>query len=230
VIKLIGMLTRRGDMAPSEFQRYWRDVHAPLIAAAPGLRRYVQSHALLDLPEDYPQVCDGIAEAWFDDIEAYVAARASGTWQAAAEDAPNFIASSARLLTRDVPVIDAYRSARERESMVKYVGFLTRKPGLSVEQFQRHWREVHAPLVVAELTTMVRYVQSHALPETYGTAEAPAFDGTPQAWFESMSTYPSRLGRRSEGPPTSPASIDSHKVFIQPIPALLCREITIVED
>jgi uncharacterized protein (TIGR02118 family) len=229
MIKLIGILTRREGMPVEAFQRHWREVHGPMIAAAPGLRRYVQSHSIAELYGDYPQAFDGIAEAWFDDVEAYEAAVASPAWQAARADAANFIASSARLLATEVPIIDAFPSARERESMVKYVGFLTRRPPLTVEQFQRHWREVHGPLVTREIPGMLRYIQSHALPETYRGASPPAYDGTPQAWFQSLATYPSRLGRPSSGPPATPGAIDSHNTFLQPIPSITCREVVIVD-
>jgi uncharacterized protein (TIGR02118 family) len=230
VIKLIGTMHRKAGMSVQDYQAYWLNVHAPIIAAVPGLRRYVQSHSLSEVYGDYPQAYDGMAEAWFDDLEAYRAALASPQWQAAIVDAANFIGpGGARLLVTEVPIIDAYPSARDRASMVKYCGFLTRLPHLSVEQFQTHWRDVHAPLVVNDLKGMLRYVQNHALVETYGTANNPTFDGVPQAWFESLEAVPPGLGRPRNGPPTSAASIDSENVFVQPIPATLSREIVIVD-
>src|SRR5688572_9751134 len=98
MIKLIGMLTRRQELSVADFQRYWREVHGPLIARAPGLRLYIQSHSIAELYGEYEQAFDGIAEAWFDSLEAYAAARASPGWQAASADAGNFIGSSTRLL------------------------------------------------------------------------------------------------------------------------------------
>ncbi|HLF77006.1 MAG TPA: EthD family reductase [Dehalococcoidia bacterium] len=229
MIKLMGLITRKEGMTVEAFQAYWRDVHAPMIARAPGLRRYVQNHSIAELYDKYPQAFDGIAEAWFDSLEAYEAAVASPAWQEAAVDAPNFIGKSARVMATEVPIIDDFPSVRDRTSMAKYSGFLTRRPHLTVEAFQKHWREVHAPLVVSELTGMVRYVQSHALLETYGSERPPAFDGVPQAWFESVGAFPIGLGRRGNGPPTSPATVDSHNVFVQPIPSLVAREVVIVD-
>ena len=229
MIKLVGMMTRKQGMSVQDFQSYWLNVHAPMIAKVPGMRRYVQSHSLPEVYGDYPQAYDGMAEAWFDDMEAYTAALASPTWQAAVVDAANFIGGGARLLATEVSIIDAYPSPRERASMVKYSGFLTRLPHLSVEQFQRHWREIHAPLVVKDLKGMLRYIQNHALPETYPGDSPPSFDGVPQAWFESLEAVPHGLGRPRTQPPTSAASIDSENVFVQPIPAMLAREIVIVD-
>ena len=41
MIKLIGTAYKRDDFNTEEFFRYWRDVHAPISGAAPGLRGYV---------------------------------------------------------------------------------------------------------------------------------------------------------------------------------------------
>ena len=229
MIKLIGLLRRKEGMSIADFQRYWREVHAPLIAAAPGLRRYIQSHAIEEVYDVYAQEWDGMAEAWFDDLAAYEAAAASDTWRAAGADSANFISASARLFAQEVPIIDAHPSPRERESMVKYAGLLTCKRGLTIEEMQEHWRTTHARLVVQSLPTMLRYIQCHALPESYAMQPPPAYDGVPEAWFESLDTFPERLGRPPEGPPTNPSSIDSYTIFEQPIPAIIAREVVIVD-
>ena len=53
MVKLTYCLRRKPGMSLEEFQRYWRDTHAPLVAEsaeALGIRRYVQVHTS-DLPE-----------------------------------------------------------------------------------------------------------------------------------------------------------------------------------
>jgi hypothetical protein len=40
------MLTRKEGMSVEEFQRYWREVHGPLLAGARGRREDSQSHEL----------------------------------------------------------------------------------------------------------------------------------------------------------------------------------------
>ena len=230
MIKFIALITRKDGMTFDAFDKHWREVHGPLIAKAPGLRRYVQSHLLNDLGREYPQAFDGMSEAWFDDMDAFVKAFRSDAWAAAVADVPNFMRDRGKwLLTTEVPIIDAYPTSRERESLIKYAGFLHMKRGLTYEQFAHHWRDIHGPLVAAEFTGMVRYIQSMALPETYGGEFAPAYDGVPLAWAESVETYPPRLGRRAEGGPTTEANRDSFEVFEQPIPSIICREVVIVE-
>ena len=46
MIKVCELVRRRPGMSVEEFQAYWRDVHGPIVAALPGLRRYVQDHPL----------------------------------------------------------------------------------------------------------------------------------------------------------------------------------------
>jgi uncharacterized protein (TIGR02118 family) len=106
MIKLVFALRRREDMTREEFQRYWREQHAPLVkrhADALHIRRYVQVHALdTDLDEaiagprgSEPRVYDGVAELWWDSLEELVAAFSSDAGQVAGrellEDEQRFI-------------------------------------------------------------------------------------------------------------------------------------------
>jgi len=90
VTKVIYVLHRRPGMGRDEFRRYWRDVHGPLAARMPGLRKYVQNHSLPD-PSSGDLPCDGIAELWFDSPEEMQAAFASPEGVATMADSPNFL-------------------------------------------------------------------------------------------------------------------------------------------
>ena len=84
VIKLTFCLHRLPDLSRAEFQTYWRNTHAPLVAshaATLNIRRYVQTHALSHKadqavagPRGAPQAYDGIAELWFDSWDSFFAA------------------------------------------------------------------------------------------------------------------------------------------------------------
>jgi uncharacterized protein (TIGR02118 family) len=69
--------------------------------------------------------------------------------------------------------------------MVKFIFCITRKQGMSVEEFQRHWRETHGP-IAARIPGVRRYVQCHVLPEMYGRDNAPAYDGAAELWFDDL--------------------------------------------
>ena len=69
-IKSIEFVTRRSDLSVDLFQCHWRDVHGPLAAQAPGLRRYVQNHVVPEAYAVHRPTHDGYSELWFDDLAA----------------------------------------------------------------------------------------------------------------------------------------------------------------
>lgn len=91
MIKVVYCFCRRPDLSPAEFSRYWRDVHGPIGARIPGLRRLVQSLAIHDPRDGRAPGFDGMAELWFDDFDALLRARSSAEWQASTSDEHHFI-------------------------------------------------------------------------------------------------------------------------------------------
>jgi uncharacterized protein (TIGR02118 family) len=75
--------------------------------------------------------------------------------------------------------------------MVKWIAFLKRRPGLTVEDFQREWRTTHAE--VGRRVPHVRgYVQRHVLPYGYRKGE-PAIDGVAELWFDDADSFRAAL-------------------------------------
>jgi uncharacterized protein (TIGR02118 family) len=76
MVHLIFCLRRLPHLSREEFQRYWREQHAPLVrahAVALGIHRYVQAHTIdpamsqaIAAARDAPDPFDGVAELWFD--------------------------------------------------------------------------------------------------------------------------------------------------------------------
>jgi uncharacterized protein (TIGR02118 family) len=105
MIKLVFCLRRLPGLPPSDFHRYWRETHAPLVrrhAAALRIRRYVQVHTLGDVLNDAlretrggPEAYDGVAELWWDSRDDLAAAIATPEGQQAGaallEDERRFI-------------------------------------------------------------------------------------------------------------------------------------------
>ena len=105
MIKLTFCLTRLSHLSREQFQDYWRNTHAPLVAGVADtlqIRRYVQLHSLPDAASeglrasrDAPPEYDGVAELWFDSLEAMAANAANPDAQAAGrlllEDERKFI-------------------------------------------------------------------------------------------------------------------------------------------
>lgn len=91
MIKLVYCITKKSGMTDEDFFHYWKHVHGPIGARIPGLRRLVQSHRVTVPGDARGGDFDGMAELWFDDIAALLAARKSLEWQASSQDERNFI-------------------------------------------------------------------------------------------------------------------------------------------
>ena len=91
MIKLVYCITKKPGLTDEEFFHYWENVHGPIGARIPRLRRLVQSHRLSVPGDKHQPDYDGMAELWFDDVEALLAARQSPEWKASSEDEANFI-------------------------------------------------------------------------------------------------------------------------------------------
>jgi uncharacterized protein (TIGR02118 family) len=100
VTKLVVFLNKRPELSRDEFRRYWRDVHGPFGARMPGVRKYVQNHALAD-----GAPFDGFAEMWFDDAASMHAALASPESATAGADAPNFVEKTQLMFVEEVVMV-----------------------------------------------------------------------------------------------------------------------------
>ena len=105
MVKLSYSLRRLPSLSLGEFQRYWRETHAPLVekhAEALRIRRYLQLHSTegphgeaLRASRGGPEGYDGVAELWWDSLEDMAAATATAEGRAAGrallEDEKRFI-------------------------------------------------------------------------------------------------------------------------------------------
>jgi uncharacterized protein (TIGR02118 family) len=91
MIKLVYCITKKPGMTDEQFSRYWKDVHGPIGARIPRLRRLVQSHRVTVAGDKYQPDYDGMAELWFDDAQSLLAARQTPEWEASVQDEVNFI-------------------------------------------------------------------------------------------------------------------------------------------
>ena len=73
MIVRMGLLQKKAEMEPAEFRSHWLNLHGPLAAKLPGLRRYHQNH-IVDRQQrgiSYARGAwdfDGISELWFEDL------------------------------------------------------------------------------------------------------------------------------------------------------------------
>lgn len=77
-------------MEAEDFRRYWREIHAPIAARLPGLRKYIQNHSVANANGN-PPAYDGFAEMWWDNADAMEQSLASPEGKAALADVANFM-------------------------------------------------------------------------------------------------------------------------------------------
>jgi uncharacterized protein (TIGR02118 family) len=95
MVKIILIGARMPGLTPQEFSDHLYEVHGALAAKLPGLRRYVQNHAI---PEAYairPMTHDAWSELWFDDLASLQAAFKSPEAEPLREDGATLFARPA---------------------------------------------------------------------------------------------------------------------------------------
>jgi len=109
-------------------------------------------------------------------------------------------------------------------AMVKLVEFITRKPGMDVEAFQRYWRTVHGPLA-ARIPMIRRYVQCHTRLSAYSAGRQPLYDGVAEVWADSTDAL-----RESEKTPEYAAVRADEPKFLDPgkLAFIITREYTVL--
>ena len=109
--------------------------------------------------------------------------------------------------------------------MIKSVSLLTRKSGMTHEQFMTHWVEIHAPLAHA-VPGLRRYVQSHILeqptrPDIPTTAMD--VDGIAELWYDDRAAM-----TRAHASPEAQALFADGALFIGRIKAFIVDEKVII--
>lgn len=109
--------------------------------------------------------------------------------------------------------------------MIKSISLLTRRPGLSHQDFMRHWIEVHAPLAHA-VPGLRRYVQNHIVEEP-GRPDIPttvvAVDGIAELWFDDRAAMD-----RANASPEAKRLHDDGALFIGGIKTFIVEEKVVI--
>ena len=222
MVKVLTFLKRKPGMPVEDFQRYWLTRHPEVVVRLPGVRRYIQSHALPSAYRKGEPVYDGIAEVWADGTDALRAMTRSSEHAGVQADEVNFIdrVRVGFIVTEDHVLADGAVAPEA----VKAVEFLSRRVGTSVDEFQRHWRDEHGPLV-ARIPGLRRCVLSAPRRSAYEAGRAPAYDGVTLMWFDS----PEAL-RAAAASPEYAAAVADRARFLAPgePPFIVTREHVIV--
>ena len=221
MVKAVSFFKRKAGMSVDAFQAYWRGSHPDVVTRLPGLRRYGQLHTLVSGYRKGEPAYGGIAEVWFDDTAAMRRLRGTAAYERVLADEAKFIDHATMgLLITDEHVI---KNGPVPPDGVKNVEFVTHKPGMAIDAFQRYRREIHGPLA-ASIPVIRRYVQSHVRTSAYEAGRAPKYDGVAITWFADTAAM-----RQSAASPEYARVRGDEPNFIAPDPPfIITREHVIV--
>ena len=90
MIKMIFLVHRRPGLDRDEFRKYWGETHSEIAKKTPGVRKYIQHHAVPG-PDGEDPPYDGFAEMWWDDAASMQAALETPEGKATLADTQNFL-------------------------------------------------------------------------------------------------------------------------------------------
>ena len=183
MIRLVFALRRQPHLSLQEFQQYWLEQHAPLVASHAqnlGIMRYVQTHRMDD--NSYEGAArargamepphDGVAELWWESEKQLAEVMASPAGAAAdaalLEDERKFIdlPNSPLWLAHEYPQVNPTPEnvlARPRSTIVRVFFPLRQLPALDDAAARKYWLTEHGPIVRrgAQAVGMLCYRQVH---------------------------------------------------------------------
>lgn len=181
-IRCIAVLSAGDGAPPAELQSLWlrNDPFADLMDE--HVMRYLRSVPLPSEERGFrPKANYGVMQVWVQGVRRAIALAEALEERAATARGSMLEASRIFVLpTREYALIDG-PERRGGADGIKAFYFSSRKPGMSVDDFQNHWLHVHGPLVPPS-PGITRYVQCHPCPEWYAKAQPP-FDALAELTF-----------------------------------------------
>lgn len=215
MIKALSWFRRKPGLSVEEFQRYWRNEHPKVVLQLPGLRKYVQNHALeSQYARGRQPFADGVAETWWDDRDALKAHRGTAELANLLADELLFMDPDHRrtIVAEEVVVCNG---AIPPGGGAKLITWIRRREDLDLASAQQYWRTTHAALG-AQLPGLARYVQNHA---RSGATEYDVM-GLPMTWFASLE----QMRANATSPELAAVRADEPNFLQADLPFVLVRE------
>jgi len=181
-IRCIAVLEAAEGADPAALKAEWLASDPLAGLRPPSTTRYLRSAPLPSEERGFRlRSAYGVAQFWVDGLEE--ASALCKALERLHETSDSRVLADTRIMplaTREAAVIDGPERKGGADG-VKAFYFSPRRPDLTVEQFQSHWRNVHGPLVAAS-PGISRYVQCHPCVEAYETLR-PRFDALAELQF-----------------------------------------------
>jgi conserved hypothetical protein len=193
-------LVREAGTGHEAFTEHWQTEHTPIACAAEGVVRYLTTTPL----DPAGAAFDGIADLYFDDLGTlHDALGGEGdrdhdpqeeTAAGAREDIDDFLAVTeySRLIGEETVQFDATDGLDPETVPYRRSILLTRREGMTHDEFRDYWLEEHAPLAEAMLG-LARYTAT--LPTAPAHAE---FDGVADLYFTDRDAMLASMGQATD--------------------------------
>jgi uncharacterized protein (TIGR02118 family) len=187
-VRSFAFIPKKQGVTDEEFAAYWRRVtpqRTGALAVAAGMS---QSLLLTDKLDNSPRLFDGVVEAWDKAQDAADLQRALSSPEKIYEESARFMDLDHIVVLSGVENIVQWGPAHiDLKNILRALWVVTRKPDMSLEAFQDHWRHTHAPLV-PRTPSLVRYIQYHVSEQRCG-AGIPQFDGVAELAWNNLAEY-----------------------------------------
>lgn len=194
----MGLLYKKAEWTPQQFQQYWLQEHGALAAKLPGIQQYWQNH-VVEHQQRGIQFARGvwpIAGFSLLDVEAEGAFEAGVVAQALQQDEQHFL-SAVHILGLQRNEVIAVPCAAERSQLMKRMSILRRRDTMSEDEFRSEWR-VHAELV-KQMPGVKAYRQNIVLRRERVKGQRCAYeqlpiDGVVELWFDDAASLEHAFG------------------------------------
>jgi len=108
MLKISTFIKRKPGMEVEEFRRYWLEVHSKIVIKMPGIKKYIQCHTVDSAYKGGKEpIYDGMAEVWFDDMDAMRRSAQAPEYKATMADEVNFMDPASRkfIITKEYHLI-----------------------------------------------------------------------------------------------------------------------------
>lgn len=190
MITRYGLLRKKAGVDDAAFRKHWKEVHGPIAMKANHMRHYYQNMVTdsqqrgVAFPRCDIEV-DAMSELWFDSLHDMN----TGITPAVAKE----LADDAALIMSDVKVVVTVKSIvipiPKDRPLLKRMSFITRRPGMSVEEFKHEWWYVHGDFV-RQFKGVRGYAQALILDRVVNGVSVPyeqlPLDGIVELYFDDL--------------------------------------------
>lgn len=204
MIKFIIAARRKREDTQERYFYEWGIIHVALMVTTPSVvgrtfKRYVQHYSISGIGDDMlvhplsPMGWDNMADHWLDSIDSMLDSTHAEDYIQRMQ--PHVFGDKEFVLMLAEGTV-VHQDEGFEAGGVKLIHFLKRKPGMSIDAFNRHWKERHAPAVLAAtggglvrkyvLNTQHDFDRGFFAGSIFAHGSVNAYDGVEEFWFDSL--------------------------------------------